>query len=151
MKNIIIFCVLIVLLSGCSTYPPPSPRYSINKEISIPGVDANTIFDKTEMWISRTFVDSRSVLELKNREGKMLYANTILTSRNVSVKNTLEMYIKDDVIKVQLSNINVIDSKGNIIFFYENKNLNKKFKESFENKIQSLFVDLETFIKTPTW
>lgn len=151
MKNIIILSLLVVFISGCTVYPPPHPRYSINKEISLPGLDANTIFDKTEMWIARTFVDSRSVLEVKNREGKMLYANTILTSRNVSAKNSLEIYVKDDNLKIKLSDINIIDQKGNIIFFYEDKNLNKKFKESYEKKIQNLFLDLETFIKTPTW
>ena len=147
MKNIIIFCVLIVLLSGCSTYPPPSPRYSINKEISIPGVDANTIFDKTEMWFARTFVDSRSVLEVKNRDGKMMYGNIIYQS----VESTVEIYVKDGVIKLQFSNMNVVNLQREVIFYYENKNLSKKFREQYEQKLNEKMINLETFIKTPTW
>lgn len=118
---------------------------------------ADQIFDKTEMWFAKTFVDSRAVLELKNRDGKQLYGNGILSldskSYSQKFKCTFEIYIKDNQLKCNVSDIDFFHNDKyndyNIIAFYEF--IVPKAKKETEEKINSILLDLEKSIKAPVW
>lgn len=111
--------------------------------------------------MARTFVDARAVMEVKNRDGRMIYGNTII---HIEMKwntyifeTTMESYVKDGALKAEFSNINMIGyyrhggEKSKYFSFFEDNEIPKSVKDKFHVKIDELTKSLETFVNTPTW
>ena len=157
------FSLLLILLafSSCMTVKIPNPRHVIQKQIQFEKLPADLIFDKTEMWMARTFVDSRAVMEVKNREGKMMYNNAIVyiqpKSKYYKFSFTLEIHIKDNTLKCDISNIDMIGVQksyfktSNDHLYYEDSKMPMYLKNGFNSHIDDMLVSLEQYVKTEIW
>lgn len=161
MRYITLLLLVTTLTSCFRAVTVPNPRYAINDNINFDGKKSDEIFDKTEMWMARTFVDSRSVMEVKNRDGRMIYGNAIINiatkSKSYQFEMTLEIYVRDNQLKLEISNINMNGYYGSgyelkkYFTYFEDESITKTVKDKFHIKINELTKSLETFVNTPTW
>lgn len=156
MKQILLI-VALTMLTGCFSYFYPKSRFIIPKHLKIENKTGKDIFDLTEMWVAWQFVDSRSVMEVNNRHGQMMYANVILFAKEY--RNThkftadIEIFIRDNQIQLNWTNIeflgNLKKEKG--ITYFEDPALDKDIRAAVIDEIDALTVNLERYIKTPKW
>jgi hypothetical protein len=167
MKNIITAICIIIIASGCTiVYPIPSTSFVKSGTISFPGMKADQIFDATELWFAKTYVDSRAVLEVKNQPGKLFFGNSVHTYHyagtcSISWRYTTEIKIKDEALHYEISNIMLYKYdcpkiSTDVFYYYEYKKAkgfgfsNKwdEMKEKINTDIDENLKSLETQVKS---
>ena len=79
----------------------------------------------------------------------MIYGNMIMYVKNTRLSNTMEIYIKDEMLKMEISNINIIDINNNNPVYIEEKLVSASFKQKHYGKVDEMIADLEAYIKKP--
>ena len=81
--------------------------------VMVDSLSADAIYDKIDLWFAKTFVDSRSVIETKNKDSHFFYGKGFITSPykmnifnyNAGWTFTIEIKIKQGKFKYTLENI----------------------------------------------
>lgn len=105
MKRLIIF-VMTVLLIGCATMREvPVEERQIQKVYDLPKMSKNEIYDKTLSWMAETFVSSKKVIELADKDNGKIIGNAATTYDRCGMVNvtgyyTLIIEIKDERLRL---------------------------------------------------
>jgi hypothetical protein len=71
----ILCCIIMLFLMGCSAtnrrIVPDNERHLI-KIIEVPKMSQDQIFDRVRVWMTKTFNDSKSVVEYSNKESGII-------------------------------------------------------------------------------
>ena len=120
MKKILTMATL-VIMAGCAggleLLPLEERQLIIVQET--PGISKNEIFDKAIVWIATSFIDSKEVLEIQDREaGKIIGKGIIRFSLGMGViaasRFTITIDIKDERYRVKFEDLVRVDLGENI-------------------------------------
>lgn len=114
MKKVII-AVCLFFLAGCASMSRIEGPVMIQKTIEIPGMKKDEIFEKSKMWVAKTFHSAKAVLEYENKETGVIIGNGIIKypvdGMEVMVKSrwkigfTMKEDIKDGKIRLTFDNL----------------------------------------------
>ena len=113
MKKYIFILSALLLLTNCAGYqkiPPQEAR--LQRIYQLQGMTKDVIFDRTLAWMAETFVSSKNVIELKDKEnGKIIGKGATFFTRDPLkiVRNpcryTMIIDIKDNKIRITYKNL----------------------------------------------
>jgi len=102
--------IFIFLESCASTYggKVTPDQLTFQRVYEINNINTNEIFDRTLEWMAKTFIDSREVIELKDRERGKIIGNGIVQFKDVvnisDCKYMVTIDIKDGRFRITFSN-----------------------------------------------
>jgi len=156
----VIFCSLAFL--GCMTVPTPTQEI-VQKVYDFPDMNSDTLFAKSQLWASKTFISAKDAIELSNQSSGLLTIRTVYDSKAYQMGTLMSgaMYfttykivleIKDNksritcqnpIYEVMLSNGRKQPMQGNIA----------KFDNEFLQKANSIVVDYKSYMskKETAW
>lgn len=85
MKKYAALFLLAFLFAGCMPAMIPTGSATVQKVIEIPGVSKDVIYERSRIWIAKTFHSSKAVIEYENKETGVIIGNGVA---NYAVKNT---------------------------------------------------------------
>lgn len=72
----ILIISLVLLISGCAVYKPvPMEPASIGKDIDLPGMTKDEIYDESREWIVRHLYSKRHIIEVADKNAGLIVAN----------------------------------------------------------------------------
>lgn len=80
MKNLLITGLVVLSLVGCVSMPPPAstPMTNIVEMVELSGQTKEQIFDKSKIWISKSFQSANNVIQYQNKStGQIIGKGTI--------------------------------------------------------------------------
>ena len=118
MKRPVVVLVLallpVVALTGCMPSLIPARETSIQKFIEVPGMPKDVIYEKSRIWIAKTFRSSKAVIEYENKETGLIIGNGVIhyavpvgigMETQVPVRFTMREDIKDGKIRITFDNL----------------------------------------------
>jgi len=73
--RILIFC-LVLLIASCSVYRPvPMQFESIGKDMDLPGMTRDEIYEKSREWIVRHLYSKEHIIEVADKDSGLIVAN----------------------------------------------------------------------------
>ncbi len=109
MKKYIFLLVGLLFLFNCAGYQRiPPEEAQLQKIYELQGMTKDVIFDKTIAWMAETFVSSKNVIELKDKEnGKIIGKGVMRKTQMVGHSCTFTMIIdiKHSRIRITLKNL----------------------------------------------
>ena len=116
MKNILLLCCLTILSIGCI----PSQAAPDGEELAyvheFPNMTKDQIYDKSLMWLVETFGDSKSVIEIKDKDAGRIMGKGLSTIMDLIIaryfKYTILIEVKEGRARVQFKNLHGHDVPG---------------------------------------
>ena len=108
--------LFIVLLCGCMPTLIPPDSTTVQRVIEVPGIPKDIIYERSRIWIAKTFRSSKAVIEYENKETGVIIGNGIihytvkadplgLYMAEVPVRFTMKEDIKDGRIRITFDNL----------------------------------------------
>src|SRR4030067_1618617 len=105
--------LFLFLLCGCMPTLIPSDSTTVQRVIEVPGIPKDIIYERSRIWIAKTFRSSKAVIEYENRETGVIIGNGIIyytltvgfSSVEVPVRFTMKEDIKDGRIRITFDNL----------------------------------------------
>ena len=151
-KKIIFSFVVAVLFSGCATFTPVPEAEKELQFIETVNLDQDKVFNFAIDWFAESFVDSKEVLELKDRErGKIIGKGVIPQCFSVGPPSagfsmfrcrvTIIIEIKENRVRTTYKDITALGKDG-----ASNALLEKKFNDQARAQIENLQAKLVTYL-----
>ena len=139
-----ILCVLVLFISGCGGYGRAVSPYELESltVYDVPNLKKDEIFERSKIWIAKTFKSAKAVIEYEDKETGVIVGNGAVTCHanaglaEFNVLFTLEEEIKDGKIRIKINNVHT--QRG--IKFYE------AYKQEAMAKIEALKQDLHDYL-----
>ncbi len=114
MKKLILGIFVIISIFGCAGMETiPEAQRSHEQTYDVPGLNKDQLFDKTLAWMAETFVSSKAVIELKDKENGKIIGNGVTSIFNglitFDVSYTLIIDIKNNKIRMTFKNLQAKD------------------------------------------
>jgi hypothetical protein len=146
---------ILVVISSCSSFQVGSPEERSVQYIHELTLDKNEIFGKSIVWLAKVFVDSKEVLEVKDKEAGNIVGKGTVTFLNVLVdipcRFTFVMEIKDNKYRITYSDFTGMWGELHNM----PRPLEKTYIEQIKTKIAILDNDLFNFLietkSTESW
>ncbi|OGQ00756.1 MAG: hypothetical protein A2Z40_04080 [Deltaproteobacteria bacterium RBG_19FT_COMBO_60_16] len=105
--------LFLLLIYGCMPTLIPPDSITIQKVIEVPGIQKDVIYERSRIWIAKTFRSSKAVIEYENKETGVIIGNGIVyytlsagfSSAEVPVRFTMKEDIKDGRIRITFDNL----------------------------------------------
>src|SRR3972149_2220357 len=109
--------LFLFLLCGCMPTLIPSDSTTVQRVIEVPGIPKDIIYERSRIWIAKTFRSSKAVIEYENKETGVIIGNGIIHYINkkidpfgiyaaeIPVRFTMEENIRDGKIKITFDNL----------------------------------------------
>src|SRR4030067_1568694 len=105
--------LFLFLLCGCMPTLIPSDSTTVQRVIEVPGIPKDIIYERSRIWIAKTFRSSKAVIEYENKETGVIIGNGIVyytlsagfSSAGVPVRFTMKEDIKDGRIRITFDNL----------------------------------------------
>ena len=105
--------VFIAMLFGCMPTLIPPDSTTVQRVIEVPGIQKDVIYERSRIWIAKTFRSSKAVIEYENKETGVIIGNGIIhytltagfSSAEVPVRFTMKEDIKDGRIRITFDNL----------------------------------------------
>jgi hypothetical protein len=129
----------------------PAEATTVQKTIEIPGVNKNVIYERSRIWIAKTFRSSKAVIEYENKETGVIIGNGIVSypvtagpfglTAMVPVRFTMKEDIKDEKIRITFDNL--FEGTGDYPVKYQ------RSMDLIRPKLLSLADDLGAALRSP--
>lgn len=143
MKRMVLLMLAATALFGCGGYNViPQQELDTTRIFDVPNQKKDQLFEKSKIWIAKTFKSAKSVIEYENKEnGNIIGNGAIRVFVNggitpVDITFTMEEDIKDGRVRVKTTNMRQAQGYA----FYE------KYKEPAVLEISGLISDLEKYL-----
>ncbi|WP_182021314.1 DUF4468 domain-containing protein [Vibrio parahaemolyticus] len=116
MKKYLFTMVLGLFLIGCASV---SPEQGVERIVEVDTSKSET-FDKSLDWAARFYVDSKSVIEVKDAErGRIIGRGVLIISSSMGMREdlyayTLQIDVKEDKARIKMNNIRPYAGKGGV-------------------------------------
>jgi hypothetical protein len=105
--------LFLFLLCGCMPTLIPPDSTTVQKVIEVPGIPKDIIYERSRIWIAKTFRSSKAVIEYENKETGVIIGNGVIhytltagfSSAEVPVRFTMKEDIKDGRIRITFDNL----------------------------------------------
>ena len=151
------FCAfLLILLCGCMSLEKVPPEQRSVQRIHEINLRQNQIFDKSLEWMARTFVDSKEVIELKDREGWKIIGKGITDFlaggiAKINCRFTMVIDIKDGKYRTTYENLIGLFDYGRQPQALEHKDYIDQVKIKINEIDDSLYRFLGSLKATEKW
>ena len=128
---------------------PETKKVTYSEVVPAPGMKADKLYNAMRLWFADYFRDSKSVLELDDKEAGILVGtgNSLIASGRLWI--TIKIMIKDERMKYSLSNI-YVESEYSKVYF-ENEKMDGKWyrplKTTVLQTLQRYCTDIKDAVK----
>jgi hypothetical protein len=114
MGLVLMAMAMLVLLVGCVPAMTPTKETTFQQIIELPGIPKDVIYEKSRIWIAKTFRSSKAVLEYENKETGVIIGKGIVTFADprgmgitveAPVQFTMTEEIKDGKVRIIFENL----------------------------------------------
>jgi Domain of unknown function (DUF4468) with TBP-like fold len=139
------------LLYGCAPVMIPAEATTVQKTIDIPRINKDIIYERSRIWIAKTFRSSKAVIEYENKETGVIIGNGVVSyplpagpfglTATVPVRFTMTEEIKDEKIRITFDNL--FEGTGDFPATY------KQSMDQIRPRLLSLADDLGAALRSP--